>query len=273
VIALALAATACMPASWGAGALLHPFRRSVAIPRPAEAQDVRFQSDGVELKGWWFRGKGPRRGTLVYLHGSADNRVSGVFIAQRFLARGFDVLAYDSRAHGESGGNACTYGYYEKEDLSRAIDLIGVRPVVALGISLGGAVALQAAAEDARIRAVVAVSTFSDLRTVATERAPSIASSGEIEAAFRLAEDEAHFKVDEVSPLLAAGHIHVPVLLVHGESDHETSATHSQRVFSALAGDKRLLLVPGAGHNDVLRPEVWTEIDAWLDAVIPAHRP
>jgi alpha-beta hydrolase superfamily lysophospholipase len=273
VIALALAATACMPASWGAGALLHPFRRSVAIPRPAEAQDVRFQSDGVELKGWWFRGKGPRRGTLVYLHGSADNRVSGVFIAQRFLARGFDVLAYDSRAHGESGGNACTYGYYEKEDLSRAIDLIGVRPVVALGISLGGAVALQAAAEDARIRAVVAVSTFSDLRTVATERAPSIASRGEIEAAFRLAEDEAHFKVDEVSPLLAAGHIHVPVLLVHGESDHETSATHSQRVFSALAGDKRLLLVPGAGHNDVLRPEVWTEIDAWLDAVIPAHRP
>jgi pimeloyl-ACP methyl ester carboxylesterase len=257
---------ACMPASWGAGALLHPFRRSVTIARPAGAQDLVFENDGLQLKGWRFRGTGPRRGTVVYLHGSADNRASGVSIAERFLARGFDVLEYDSRAHGESQGNACTYGYYEKRDLSRAIDLIDVRPVVAFGVSLGAAVALQTAAEDPRIRAVVAVSTFSDLRTVASERAPFMASKSDIEAAFRLAEEQGRFKVDEVSPVLAAQRIHVPVLLVHGDADHETPAAHSQRVFAALSGDKRLLLVPGAGHDDVLRPDVWATIDAWVDA-------
>ena len=98
------------------------------------------------------------------------------------------MLAYDSRAHGESGGDACTYGFYEKKDLSRAIDRLGGGPVLAFGISLGAAVALQSAADDPRIARVVAVSAFSDLRTVAAERAPFFASRGNIAEAFRLAE-------------------------------------------------------------------------------------
>jgi alpha-beta hydrolase superfamily lysophospholipase len=254
----------CMPASWGAGALLHPYRRHVTMPRPAGAEDFDIQSAGLTLRGWTFRHSGPVRGTVIYLHGSADNRTSGLSVAERFTRRGYDVVVYDSRAHGESEGEACTYGYYEKQDLRRVIDAVEHGPVAVLRVSLGGAVALQAAAIDARIRAVVAVSTFSDLRTVATERAPRIASAEDIEAAFRLAEATAHFKVDDVSPVATAGQIAVPVLLVHGEDDRETPTAHSQRVFAALRGPKRLLLVPGAGHDDALRTDVWSVIDAWI---------
>ena len=258
-----------MAPSWGAGALLHPGRRPLTTPPPAGAQDVTIESGGLKLKGWLFRGSGPRRGTLIYLHGSGDNRASGISIAERFLGRGFDALAYDSRAHGESEGDACTYGYFERRDLSRAIDGLQAQPVVVLGVSLGGAVALQTAAEDPRIAAVVAVASFSDLRTVAQERAPFIASHANIEAAFRLAEEQAHFKVDDANPLAAAPRIRVPVFLIHGQADTETPPAHSQRLFEALRGDRRLLLVPGAGHNDALRPEVWTQIDAWIDKVLP----
>jgi pimeloyl-ACP methyl ester carboxylesterase len=219
----------------------------------------------LTLRGWKFRHSGPARGTVIYLHGSADNRTSGLFVAERFTRRGYDVVVYDSRAHGESEGEACTYGYYEKQDLRHVIDAVEPGPVAVLGVSLGGAVALQAAAIDARIRTVVAVSTFSDLRTVATERAPRIASTDDIEAAFRLAESIAHFRVDDVSPVASARKIEVPVLLVHGQDDHETPAAHSQRIFAALPGPKRLLLVPGAGHDDALRADVWTAIEAWID--------
>jgi pimeloyl-ACP methyl ester carboxylesterase len=260
----------CMPASWGAGALLHPYRRHVTMPRPPGAQDLEIQGAAGKLRGWRFRHFGNARGTVIYLHGSADNRTSGLFVAERFTRRGYDVVAYDSRAHGESEGEACTYGYHEKQDLRRVIDAVERGPVAVLGVSLGGAVALQAAAIDPRIRAVVAVSTFSDLRTVATERAPRIASKDEIEAAFRLAESTAHFQVDDVSPVASARDIAVPVLLVHGEDDHETPSAHSQRVFAALPGAKRLLLVPGAGHNDALRPDVWMAIEAWIDTACPA---
>jgi uncharacterized protein len=258
-----------MPASWGAGALLHPSRRAIRVSRPPGAEDLVFQGEGVELRGWFFRGSGPRRGTIVYLHGSADNRISGVGVAEGFVNRGFDALVYDSRAHGESGGTACTYGYYEKKDLAHAIDLIQRKPVIVLGVSLGAAVALQAAADDRRIAAVVAIATFSDLRTVATGRAPFFATKNEIRSAFQLAEERGSFKVDEVSPVASASRIQVPVFLIHGQADRDTPPWHSERVFSALAGPKKLLIVPGAGHNDVLRGDVWEQVDAWIDGIVP----
>ena len=268
-LAMALTLAACMPASWGAGALLHPSRRPLTTARPRGAETVEIRGDGVRLRGWLFRTSTPRRGSIIYLHGSADNRASGIHLAERFLPRGFDVLMYDSRAHGESEGEACTHGYYEKRDLSRAIDSLGALPVAAIGVSLGGAVALQAAADDPRIAAVVAIAAFSDLRTVARERAPFFASERNIADAFALAEQQARFRVDEASPVAAAVRIRVPVLLIHGERDVDTPPTHSQRILAALPGPKRLLLLPGAGHNDPLRDVVWNEVAAWLDDVGP----
>jgi uncharacterized protein len=264
-----LLVAACMPPSWGAGALLHPGKRSVQL-RPARAvEDVSFEGSGVTLRGWRFRAPGARRGTVIYLHGVADNRGSSVPVADHFVPRGFDVVAYDSRAHGDSTGDACTYGFHEKRDLRRVLDRIqGNEPVVLLGTSLGAAVALQTAAEDPRVGAVVAVATFSDLRTVAGERAPFFASRGNVASALRIAERRASFAVDEVSPVRAAARIKVPVLVIHGENDRETPAAHSQRVHAALRAPKRLIVVPGAGHNDCLRAEVWREIDSWLDGVL-----
>jgi uncharacterized protein len=111
----------------------------------------------------------------------------------------------------------------------------------------------------------VAVETFSDLRTVASERAPFFFTAGTIQKAFQLAEARGHFQVDAVSPEDAAAHITASVLLVHGDADVETPPAHSQRVFAALKGPKRVILVPGAGHNGSLRPEVWNAIERWLD--------
>src|SRR5215510_11097199 len=85
----------------GAGGVLHPARRHVAQPAPTSCLETTFAGDGVTLKGWTCRSSAPRIGTLIYLHGIADNRASAVGAIQRFTARGFDVIAYDSRAHGE----------------------------------------------------------------------------------------------------------------------------------------------------------------------------
>jgi alpha-beta hydrolase superfamily lysophospholipase len=252
-----------MPPRWGANALLHPPRRPVT-----EVPTVKFEKVdldvGIHLVGWLFRTEHPRRGLVVYLHGMGDNRSSGISMARHFNALGFDLLAYDSRAHGESGGDACTYGFYEKKDLSRVLDKLGGGPIVAFGVSLGAGIALQAAAEDPRIALVVAVSSISDLRTAVAERAPFFASRRNIDQAFRIAETEGAFRVDEVNPAAAAAKIHVPVLVIHGADDRETPPAHSERVYRALAGPKKLILVPGAQHNDALTPEAWRQIDDWI---------
>lgn len=266
---LLLAGSARALAGIGASALLHPQRIAAKPPLPSGCQDDWMDgADGIRLRAWRCAATAPRRGTLIYLHGVADSRAGAGGIAQHFTARGYDVVAYDSRAHGESQGEACTYGFFEKRDLRRVIDTLPAGPVVLLGNSLGAAVALQAAAIDTRITAIVAAETFSDLRTVAAERAPFVFTKGTIRRAFARAEEEGHFVADDVSPVRAARAIRIPVLLVHGEADRETPPAHSRRVFDALAGPKRLLLVPGAHHSESLGRMDWGEIDDWIDASI-----
>jgi uncharacterized protein len=233
---------------------------------------VDLEGEGVVLRGWWFHGSGQKRGTLVYLHGVGDNRGSSVGIADHYVPRGFDVIAYDSRAHGDSQGDACTYGYYEKRDLRRVLARIDARPIILLGSSLGAAVALQTAAEDRRVDAVIAVAAFSDLRTVANERAPFFASKRNVNEALRQAEGSAHFRVDDVSPVGAAARIEVPTIVVHGDHDAETPYQHSTRIFAALREPKRIVLVPNRGHHDSLTPEVWRDIDGWLEGILKARQ-
>ena len=253
----------------GANGLLHPSRRSVDAATLKNHKSVSFAGADVTLAGWRVPSQTERRGTLVYLHGVADNRGSSVAAIERFVHRGFDVVTYDSRAHGDSGGDVCTYGFYEKQDLSRVIDQLGAGPVVVIGTSLGAAVALQAAAADPRIVAVVAAESFSDLRTVASERAPWFFDKGIVARAFVLAEQRGRFLVDDVSPVAAAGRIKVPVFVIHGADDVETPPEHSRRIFGALGAGRRLRLVEGAGHNRSLTPAVWSEIENWIDSVLP----
>jgi uncharacterized protein len=278
VVAGVVGSVGCVQPSWGAQAILHPHRRALGPPPELPHREVVFRNDDVELKGWYFPASGGteerKRPLLVYLHGSADNRRSGAGLAQRFGPRGYDVLTYDGRAHGESGGAACTYGVYEKHDLVAALDAVGAREVILFGSSLGGAVALQAAPLDSRVRGVIAQSSFSTLRRVVHDRSRLlrlVMRPGGVDAAIAAAEQEGRFRAGDASPLAAASHIRVPVLLIHGTADRETGDHHSREIYRALTqrmDSHRLLLVKGAGHNDVLgREEVWREIEAWLSLI------
>jgi len=255
-----------------AGGLLHPARHPLTISPPAGCVEETVSSMGLSLRGWRCVGS-ERHATIVYLHGIADNRASARGVIDRFQRRGFNVIAFDSRAHGNSDGDVCTYGYFEKEDLRRIIDSAPEGPIVLLGTSLGAAVALQTAAEESRVSAVVAAETFSDLRTIATERAPWILTRSTIDRAFGIAEREGRFTVSDVSPFAAAARIRVPVLLIHGALDTDTPPAHSERVFAALQGGKRLVIVPGAHHGESLgSAAVWATIDDWLGAALQPRR-
>jgi dipeptidyl aminopeptidase/acylaminoacyl peptidase len=145
--------------------------------------------------------------------------------------------------------------------------------VVLMGTSLGGAVALQAAADDPRVAGVVAAEVFSDLETIARDRMPRFTPSWVVRRGLRKAEARAGFKAEDVSPLRAAGSIRVPVLLIHGAGDVDTRPEHSKRVLAALHGPKRLILVDGARHNESLRgPAVWLEIENWIEHLVQSRQ-
>jgi uncharacterized protein len=244
----------------------------VNLPRSASTslpyRDVSFRSGDAELEGWLFLPRGTPRGLVIHQHARMYTRIGGIATAEALVPLGYAVLTFDLRAHGASGGDRCTYGVLEKGDLSRAIDAVGIAPVYVVGHSLGGAVALQAAAEDHRIRAVVAAAPFAELRAAVVDRlpAPLRLASDRIVV---LAEAEGGFRFADASPLAAAAHIDVPVLLVHGARDDSTPLADSQRILDALRGPKRLFVVAGAGHTDVLDAgsAAWPEIARFLDAL------
>ncbi len=234
-----------------------------------------FRSGDTELSGWLFEPVGKARALVVHLHARMYTKIGGIPTADVLVPRGYAVFAYDQRAHGSSGGQYCTYGKLEKEDLARAIDAVGISPVYVVGHSYGAAVALQAAAEDHRIRAVVAAASYADLRSAIAARSPGwpLVTPSMLAQAEVLAEETAGFRIDDVSPLEAAKRVDVPVLLVHGALDASTPPADSQRLGEALHGNGRVYIVPGADHEEILdtpSAPVWTEIAAFLEDVAGA---
>src|SRR5262245_65499257 len=138
----------------------------MAIPlTPADfalrVEDVRLRAgDGVTLAGWLIAR--PAAPAVVLLHGYPANKADLLPIAAALAPR-FAVLLMDLRYFGDSGGRATTLGFRERGDLQRAVAWLHARGYARVGVfgfSLGGAVALLAAADDPRILAVAAYAPF-----------------------------------------------------------------------------------------------------------------
>lgn len=124
-------------------------------------RDVTLTSaDGTTLAGWYIPSR--NGAAIIVLHGHDAHR--GVMLEHaRILARhGYGVLLYDLRAHGDSGGDQFTYGWADVQDVAAALQFLRAQPDVdpgrigLFGFSLGGQIALRAAAQFADIRAVIA---------------------------------------------------------------------------------------------------------------------
>ena len=268
---LAVATSGCVAGNVAAGALLVPLRVPVVGGPSLAHEDFSVTtSDGIALDGWFFSPVGPARAVMVLVHGKDINRQHFSGAARRFVDEGVAVVAFDQRAHGRSTGEYVTYGAKEVGDLRLVIDAALQKwgrdlPVVLVGESLGAAVALQTAAVEPRVRAVVAGASFADLTTVVDDHAPAILGKAGKAKAIEVAEREAHFHIADISPERAALHITVPTLLLHGSEDTYLPLRHSLRIYENLAGPKELVRLEGVDHIGVLlSDQAWTQIDRFV---------
>jgi len=215
--------------------------------------------DGVRLSCWLVVRK-KAAGTVIILHGVGDCKIGGVELSAFLYSLGYNVFLYDSRHHGESGGRYCTYGFYEKHDVSTIIDYLQEREdlnigkVGLFGTSMGAAVAIQAAAIDARVAAVVAEASFTTLRSIAVDyqrRLIKLPWHFLRNVALARSQKVAGFKARSVSPIEEVKKLMCPILFVHGSKDTFIDVQYSQALYEAAPGPKQLLLIEGANHNDV----------------------
>lgn len=221
-------------------------------------------SDGVELRGWKVRAASPTGDWVLLLHGVSDNRAGELGAAEFLLRHGYGVVMMDARGHGKSGGNMVTYGWKERYDAVAIVNALEaskpVRHLFALGVSMGAAVALQSAAAEPRIEAVVAEDPFANLREVAYDYAGLDVSPLLGKTLFRPAvmvamhsiRRDGGFDPDDVSPERAVAARAFPVLLICGTADHQIPCRHAKRIYEAARGPKDLWVVQGAGHASAL---------------------
>jgi dipeptidyl aminopeptidase/acylaminoacyl peptidase len=228
-------------------------------------EDVAIPSfDRTRLYGWWMSA-GRKAATVVVLHGVKKNRTDVLRAALVLRRAGLNVLMFDGRGHGDSGGRYVTYGFYERRDVESAIEWLikekkidGNRVGLA-GESMGAAIALQVAAHDPRIRAVWADSPFASLRRVTGEFVrritglPDAVLNPVLWTSIQVASYRGKFDVYSVDPLALAAKIRCPVYLVHGTADQLIATAHSESIYEALGAEKEIWFVEGARHARSIR--------------------
>ena len=212
--------------------------------------------DGERLHAWWIPTRATAaQGHVLFFHGNAGNISHRLEHALALTAAGLDVLLVDYQGYGGSTGRPSEEGLHRDARAARAALLAGGRVdparLVYMGESLGGAVALRLAVEAPPL-ACVLQSTFTSLREVARQHYPAPLSA--------LAGDA--YPNRERIALLSA-----PVLILHGDVDEIVPVAHAVALFEAAPEPRRLRVVPGAGHNDLVRsmgPSYGTEVAGWL---------
>jgi len=290
---------------WTAWVLVLPGRRPGALAEEMAAHDdppgvpiEALAPDGVRLAGEWHaadrdalgRSGAPPRGTVMVLHGFAEEPSA---LRQRVVAlnaHGWDVAAVDTRAHGRSGGDRGSFGGREGADVGVWIDALtasgrigpgdtgtGAPRVAVWGRSMGAAIAARAAADDARIAAVVLEAPYIDLGvTLASvlkrKRVPL--SRWMARRALRRARVLAGVSLARPRPLDLAARITRPALVVHGTDDTLIPIGDARRLAQAFPRPATFLEVPGAGHGNVVEtggPALLERIATFLDEAAAAQ--
>lgn len=232
--------------------------RTLAAPSGLAVEDVSIgTNDGERLHGWWIGAHGPPRGHVLFCHGNAGNIGSRAGYARALSRVGFDVLLFDYRGYGRSSGRPSEEGTHR--DAQAALAALRGRPGVQpartlyLGESLGGAVALALALESPPA-GLILQSAFTSVRDMARSVMPLLPRA---------------VVPDAYPSLRLIAHLGAPLLVLHGEHDDVVPVAQGRALFAAAPQPKRIEVLPGAGHNDLL---VLAE-RAWIAAVVDWSAP
>jgi pimeloyl-ACP methyl ester carboxylesterase len=205
-------------------------------------------SDGIDLAGSYGAGIGDRG--LVLVHGRNSSRTrtfDGGFVelAARLQAEGWHVLLLDLRGHGASGDGRMAFGRTERLDVRAGVDLLiarGVAPgrIGVIGVSMGGATAIGAAADDPRIGALWLDAAYAEIDPLIRRDWSSASGLPDFILPGTLLMHRARFgfplesarPIDEIARLST-----LPIALVHGTGDALVPYEHAERLAAAYRAD------------------------------------
>jgi fermentation-respiration switch protein FrsA (DUF1100 family) len=246
------------------GVFFQPYRGHVQTPKQLGLayEDVYFQAgDGTPLHAWFLPAKSKALGTILFLHGNAENISTHIMSVRWLPARGFNVFLLDYRGYGSSGGAASLSGV--QNDMDAALQTLlahkDVDPehVVVFGQSLGGSIAIYNVAHSPyrqHIRALVVESAFASYRQIAREKLADFWLTWPLQWPLSWTVSDAYSPSATV-----AGISPIPLLIIHGDRDSIVPLHNGQQLYDLAREPKQLWIVPGGGHIQAFQSQTYRD--------------
>ena len=226
-------------------------------PPGLDFEDAWFEAaDGIRIHGWYVPHDRPR-GVVLFAHGNGLNLTDRADVVRVLHDRvGVSVLIFDYRGYGRSQGSPDEQGVLADARAARQWlarrEAVAETDVVLLGRSLGGAVAVDLAAEGGA-RALVLESTFSSMPDLAAYHYPWLPVRLMMRTRF-----------DSIGKIAA---YHGPLLQSHSEADTIVPYRFGRRLFDAANQPKQFITLRGRDHNDPQPPDYYDALVAFLDGL------
>ncbi|HCC47814.1 MAG: hypothetical protein A2X31_02630 [Elusimicrobia bacterium GWB2_63_22] len=244
--------------------IIQPVRKAALAHFPEQYklvhETVEFvTADGVRLRGWFIPAVGGATGqTIIFCHGWGSNRGEMLRDTHFLSGQGFNLFYFDFRASGESKGSVSSVGYLETRDFDAAYDFLklnrphAVETAAVFGTSMGGSVAIYAAAKYPELACVLAENTFLSYRRVVanwswrrlkTPYFPLVAMTLFFVRRKLGADPEPY------SPLYNMDRVKMPALFINGDNDDLVPLADAERLFGLCPSDKKQMwVIAGASH-------------------------
>jgi len=238
---------------------LDPGRRDSVLQRFPNVEEVNLVAqDGTRLHGFLSKPAavaGTKFPLVIYFGGNAEE--ASWLLEEGERPQNWAWLAVNYRGYGWSEGSPGEQAM--AADARRIYDWTQLRSdiehsrIVAFGRSLGSGVAVRLASERP-LAGVVLATPFDSLESVAKRHYPLAPVSLMLRHRF--------------DSLALAPRIGVPMLCIVAERDSIVPAEHARRLFAAWQGDKRLVSIANADHNDVSESAAfWRETGNFLSRI------
>lgn len=266
--------------------LIHPESKPIkltpqSVSLPYEPITFESRKDHVKLKGWVMKPANATHKWVVLSHGYRGNRLiwptidkgkDGLKFMKMLVQNGYNVVAFDYRNSGESGGSQTTVGYYEQLDLDGAVDHIVEKDpqaqVALIGWSQGAATTLMSASHSPAVKLAVADSSFSNLSNYLKTNLPHWSHLPQYPFTAIILNFWipvlSGLDTSKVAPINAVEDFDGPILLVHSAADQAIPIKNSKKIYERYRQSKDITfkIFPKAAHTEsyILFPKAYEKM-------------
>jgi uncharacterized protein len=237
----------------------------MAHPAPRAATD-RGRHGGLAYELWLPDSPPPWPGVVV-LHGAGSRKENHADFGRLASGAGWAAITYDQRGHGESEGEMSPGALTDAGRMARflaAVEGVDGERVGVRGSSMGGYVAVHAAATESAIAGAISICPAAESGLIRELRRGGLRMRADADALIAWLEE--HDLRDAVELMGRK-----PLILLHARGDDVIPAQWSEKLYERAADPRKLVVVPGGHHRSVQHdPELQATALRWLERALAA---